>query len=522
MKSLKFSLLFIITLAWSCCVYGQKSSLKPTKNQSAIPHFKIHIHYPEAEKGDQFGFNVSTHTPVSRLAGSSEFKQFVISQSAEGDYEIDLPLSPDQINKGIYVTAFDINNGTKPMVDSNSKSNFNLSAEILDNYFFQYGDNVVVDVKRKPGYQPGIAAMNNFVLKFQGNGHDKCQLRSDVDSMRYAQDFIYDYCTTDSSFVKKNHSVILAHKLLSYLNPYSKLMNYQAFEELKIHAFFSSAAAEALGTRMFVHERCKQSSKEFKAKFAHDLDISDTLRWSGFNRQSLYDSYDFWKSEVEKYYAVSDIQNHKWFADSLTSPISKITDSEIKERLYLLLATEFSGSFHNYTAYLQNASPYITTAKGKALLRELVRTTVGQKAFNFNLTDVNGSNIKLSDFKGKVVFVDFWYTGCENCRSYYDSVLSKVEEKYKSRPDIVFITISIDKNKDFWVKSLQGGHYTSKTAINLRTNGKGMDDDAIRFYDVQTFPRPLIIDRDQIIFKIDGSLREEYALINAINEASSL
>lgn len=340
--------------------------------------------------------------------------------------------------------------------------------------------------------------------------------------MRHAQDFIYDYCNKDSSFVSNNHNVRLAYDLLSYLKPFDKAINNQAFEELRVHAFFSTTTGEALGTRLFVHERCKRSSKEFREKFAMALNTNDTVRWSQFNRQSLYYSYDFWKAEVEKYYAVSSIQNSEWLPDSLATPLSKITRPEIRERLYLLLATEFLGSYHNYTAYLQKASLYIKSIKSKMLLAELSRTTVGQIAFNFKLPDCNGNYIKLSDFKGKVVFIDFWYTGCENCRGYYEAVLSKVEEEYKSRPDIVFITISIDKNKDFWIKSIQNNHYTSTTAINLRTNGNGMDDDAIRFYDVQTFPRPLIVDKNQKIFMMDDTLRDEYVLKDALNKAAQL
>lgn len=149
MKKLKnvFSFIGLITLG--CFMNNQKLFAVTSKSRLSTSDVKIHIHYPEAAKGDQLGFDVSMNTPITRLAGSSEFKEYVISANAAGDYEIDLPLSQEQKTKGVYVKAFDLNNGGEPMVEIGSKSNFHMSAEILDNYFFQNGDNVIINVKKK-------------------------------------------------------------------------------------------------------------------------------------------------------------------------------------------------------------------------------------------------------------------------------------------------------------------------------------------------------------------------------------
>ena len=43
----------------------------------------------------------------------------------------------------------------------------------------------------------------------------------------------------------------------------------------------------------------------------------------------------------------------------------------------------------------------------------------GKYAYNFNLPDTLSKRVQLSEFKGKVVFIDFWYTGCTNCVEFY-------------------------------------------------------------------------------------------------------
>jgi len=77
---------------------------------------------------------------------------------------------------------------------------------------------------------------------------------------------------------------------------------------------------------------------------------------------------------------------------------------------------------------------------------------VGKPSPDFNFENHKGGKTKLSDLKGKYVYIDVWATWCGPCRQEIP-YLQKIEEKYEGK-NIVFVSISIDVKKDYekWKK----------------------------------------------------------------------
>ncbi len=69
--------------------------------------------------------------------------------------------------------------------------------------------------------------------------------------------------------------------------------------------------------------------------------------------------------------------------------------------------------------------------------------TVGKPAPDFSLPDLNDKTVRLSDYRGKVVFLNFWATWCKPCREEMPSM----EVLYKSfeRDGLVVLAVSIDR-----------------------------------------------------------------------------
>jgi thiol-disulfide isomerase/thioredoxin len=67
-----------------------------------------------------------------------------------------------------------------------------------------------------------------------------------------------------------------------------------------------------------------------------------------------------------------------------------------------------------------------------------------EKALDFSLKDLKGKNYKLSDFKGKVILLNFWATWCPPCR-YEMPLLDKLYKEYK-KMGFEVVAVSLDSN----------------------------------------------------------------------------
>ncbi|QTE61031.1 TlpA family protein disulfide reductase [Mucilaginibacter rubeus] len=184
------------------------------------------------------------------------------------------------------------------------------------------------------------------------------------------------------------------------------------------------------------------------------------------------------------------------------------------EKVYNYLKFNYTGQLkeklltafvYNNISYINDDSPILSdclyTVKNDQYLDilnlSISNNQIGKTAYNFSLPDRNDRMINLSDYKGKVVFIDFWFTGCQGCIEYFKNVLSKVEEAYSSNENVVFISISLDANKDIWNKGVTSNFYTSTKIINLY---KANSSQVIKQYSIVAYPHPLLIDKEGKIF----------------------
>jgi cytochrome c biogenesis protein CcmG/thiol:disulfide interchange protein DsbE len=106
---------------------------------------------------------------------------------------------------------------------------------------------------------------------------------------------------------------------------------------------------------------------------------------------------------------------------------------------------------------------------------------------DFTLADASGNRVALSDFKGRVVLLNFWATWCNPCRVEIPW-FAELQQTYGDR-DFVVLGVSLDE--DGW-KSVKP--YIDQMKITYRVM-MGNDDIARLYGGVESLPTTLIIDR---------------------------
>ncbi len=136
----------------------------------------------------------------------------------------------------------------------------------------------------------------------------------------------------------------------------------------------------------------------------------------------------------------------------------------------------------------------------------------GAPAPNFSLVDTDNQVVSLNDFKGKVVYVDFWATWCVPCR--HEILNSKrLKQEFQGR-EVVFLYISLDTNVDSWRRFLQK-HELKGVHLFARDVYKS---DVATQYGVRGLPSFFLIDKSGNLARVPAKRSSEPGVVSEINE----
>lgn len=162
------------------------------------------------------------------------------------------------------------------------------------------------------------------------------------------------------------------------------------------------------------------------------------------------------------------------FASFLRSHIKYSTYAEA-ERYYNKFIEQYPGSVYKKML-----------AKQMEIKKKL---SPGQPAIEIVFKGDDGK-VKLSDLKGKVVYLDFWASWCGPCKAQFPHV-KELKEHFKDK-DVVFAYVSIDESKENWEKAIeQYNLYGLHTLAEGAWQSKEAED-----YGIKGIPAYFLIDKE--------------------------
>jgi peroxiredoxin len=149
-----------------------------------------------------------------------------------------------------------------------------------------------------------------------------------------------------------------------------------------------------------------------------------------------------------------------------------------------------------YEAYKQIASDTAYLGAFERLRTKFRGGLAGKPAPPIVLPDTSNTMRTLSDYRGKIVYLDFWGTWCPPCREEIRSFRS-LEKKFEGNINVAFVSIAVEDTED---KNQQFGSW-KQFVLDSGLKGVqlydqlGFGNEMAESYRVHSFPTYMIIDR---------------------------
>lgn len=212
--------------------------------------------------------------------------------------------------------------------------------------------------------------------------------------------------------------------------------------------------------------------------------ISEAMHVLDADNRNVRDVYP--KTVAQMKYAADHLENH-----------------EIREIILHHIAAEYVDNFGvKDITELENI--YSTYVKNPALLSSMAKkyerwdlSLPGKLSPSFKAEDINGKVYTLADFRGKYVYIDIWATWCGPCKQ--EIPYMKALEKEFEDAEIVFLGLSIDRDKSAWQEMVRSGELSG---VQLYLGPQSKFQEAYR---IEGIPRFILLDKEGKILSNDMS-----------------
>jgi len=116
--------------------------------------------------------------------------------------------------------------------------------------------------------------------------------------------------------------------------------------------------------------------------------------------------------------------------------------------------------------------------------------SVNDKAPDFTLKNLQGTNLRLDEYRGKVVLINFWASWCGPCRQEMP-LLDRIHQRY-SDAGFAVLGVNVEGTLAPAKETAERTHVTFPVLIDENQKVSGL-------YDLESMPSTLVVDRDGVV-----------------------
>ena len=339
-----------------------------------------------------------------------------------------------------------------------------------------------------------LESLKNYVTKFNDNSQERKEI-----------------------FYSKLLSIYLKNKDLQNLEKYENLIT----NELIVASRYNNVAWELSGQNLttpakdidFAEKISRQSLDFVKEKMKNPNEDDDVFQLQG-NYNMFADTYALILYKEKKYDLAFQLQDEISKLDGLDTGgkeryagfaekakgleftrnyLETQLNAGVDSKIMLDQLQEIYKKLNLPNTKLEKIKEHYLVAKDKKTAEELKKNNISVKAIDFTLTNLEGKKIKLSDYKGKVVVLDFWATWCGPCRASFPGMQELVTKYKNDKIEFFFVDVWEKGEPKETQKSVTKFISEHKYSFNVLYD---FNDEIVSKYNIQGVPSKIVIDKE--------------------------